>query len=103
MFYHLLAGQHASRYFFLNEDSKIFLNAAYLLGIPRSSIINFEKSDDLLIKARPNFVFGLGYNFKNKFSVEFRGGAPREILGRYSFWDSKYRKFSIILGYYIVS
>lgn len=88
-------------YFFLNDNSKIFINGAFVFDFSFNSKIDFENGNDLDITTRKNIVLGLGYNFKNKYSLEMRYGLSREILSDYIAWTSNYRTFSIIFGYNI--
>lgn len=91
-------------YFFLNNDSKIFINMAYVLDFSSNTTIQFERADGsplntLDVNSRDNLAFGLGYKFKNKYVLEFRYQSDREILGDYVNWNSKYNSISIIFGY----
>lgn len=97
-------------YFFLNEQSKIFING----GIVVDAIIkrevdssdenkfdfNSTNESDLKGNAELGFSFGLGFKFKNKFSVEANITPSREIF-EYNSISSSYNSFSIILGYSI--
>ncbi len=91
-------------YFFLNNNSKIFINASYIFDISSKSSIEFTRGDgsnlnSLEIETRSNLAFGLGYKHNDKYSLEFRYQTPREILESYSFWNSEYKTLSIIFGY----
>lgn len=88
-------------YFFINENSKIFMNLAYVFDMPLSSKIDYERSDDLDVNTRNNMIFGIGFNKFNRFSLELRIGTSRHILGGYLAWSSKYNTSSLILGYKI--
>ena len=94
------------RYIFLNKTSKIFINAAYVLGLAGKSNFDFTNSSDNNIKmvsgARNNLALGVGYNFKNKFSVEIRTNTGRQILSDYISWSAKYSSTGIVLGYKIL-
>lgn len=94
-------------YFFSNEKSKIFLNVGYAIDFSSNSTfiyqlnsgLNFDELD--INKTRNNLVIGAGYKFDKKYSIELRYLSPREIFGKYIFYDSKYKTVSIILGYSI--
>lgn len=89
-------------YLFLNSDSKLFLNAVLVFNNPiESSSVTAERKDilDLVIRTRPNFAFGFGYNFKDKLFVEMRRGFRRTILSDHKYWNSSYKTFSFIIGY----
>lgn len=88
-------------YFFLNEDSKIFVNGSYVFDFSGNSIIEFENNDDLPIESKSNIAFGLGYNHNSKYSLELRYHTSREILNNFVFWSSEYNTISLIFGYSI--
>ncbi|WP_415326231.1 tRNA modification GTPase [Chryseobacterium sp. MMS23-Vi53] len=85
-------------YFFLNDKSKIFINAAYVIDFQIKSKINTNYTE-LEISSGNNFAFGIGYKYNNKFLVEFRTSTQRTLLQNYNSWSSKYQTSSIILGY----
>jgi hypothetical protein len=92
-------------YFFLNDNSKLFINAAIVLDFSSKSNLEIRRSDDSLLEtfkldANNNYAFGVGYKLYDKFSVEFRY-QTRKALGEYAFYDSSYRTSSIIIGYSI--
>ncbi len=91
-------------YFFLNNNSKIFINASYIFDLSSNSSIEFTRNDgsnlnSLDIKTRPNLGFGIGYKQNDKYSLEMRYQTGREVLSEYSFWSSEYKTLSIIFGY----
>jgi hypothetical protein len=88
-------------YMFLNDKSKLFINLVYSLDFNNSDKkIEYESASivDLDIKTRNNLGFGFGYNFDNKYSIEFRSNSKREILGGYALFNGNYTSSSIILG-----
>ncbi|WP_347374846.1 outer membrane beta-barrel protein [Aequorivita sp. Q41] len=88
-------------YFFLNDESKIFLNAAYIVDLNLSSTINYENSGEVALKPKNNIGLGAGYNFDNKFSVEFRYSSSRELFTNFEYYKSDYNALAIIFGYTI--
>ncbi len=91
-------------YFFLNNNSKIFIDASYIFDLSSESSIEFKKNDgsninSLEIKTRRNMAMGIGYKQNDKYSLEIRYQTSREILGSYLFWNSEYKVFSVIFGY----
>lgn len=92
-------------YFFLKNNSKIFVNLSYLFEYNFDSSIKFEGENGNLIgrpieiKSRDGISLGGGYRL-DRYSLEFRYNTNRNILGS-SGWDTKYKAFSIILGYTI--
>lgn len=85
-------------YFFLNEKSKIFLNAAYIIDFKMKSSIKTEYSE-LEILSGNNFALGVGYKYNNKFISELRIQTSKNLLQGYNYWESNYNTVSIILGY----
>jgi hypothetical protein len=91
-------------YFFLNDNSKIFINASYMFNLAGNSTIDFIRSDgsivnSLKIRSRNNLAFGLGYKYKNRYGLEMRYLTNREILNDYLTWFSSYKTFSIVFEY----
>ncbi|MEN8119487.1 MAG: tRNA modification GTPase [Bacteroidota bacterium] len=89
-------------YLFLNDNSKIFINASYIFDFSFNSIIDFESAMDFYIMSRNNLAFGIGYNYNKKYSLELRYQTSRDIIG--STWgaqDSDYKTISVIFGYSI--
>jgi len=87
--------------FFINKNSKLFVNGAYVLDFDLASSIYSERKDlfDYDINSTPNFILGLGYKFKNKYSFEIRNNFKRDITSKYTFMNSNYNKISFIFGY----
>ena len=85
-------------HFFLNKKSKIFLSTAYVFNVGKTKYeFNIKGKFDSNI--RNNFVFGLGYVFTNKYSLEYRYYTPKEFLGGYVYWTSKYYSQGLVLSY----
>lgn len=85
-------------YFFLNNDSKIFINAGYLVDIKMNSTLTQDQRS-ITLESGSNFIFGAGFKYKNRFSAEARIGTARTLLRNYVYLDSDYKTASIILGY----
>ncbi|MCF6349229.1 MAG: hypothetical protein L3J20_13195 [Flavobacteriaceae bacterium] len=75
-------------YLFLNDESKIFINATYILNYALNSTIKFEVGQDLEIKPKNYYAIGMGYEFNNSLNIEFRKGFDQNILSQYAFWNS---------------
>ncbi len=91
-------------YFFLNKNSKIFINASIIFDLSPNSLIKLERIDgseidNLKIRAGSNFGFGTGYKLNNKYSIEIRYQTPREVLINTKSWESDYKNISLIFGY----
>lgn len=92
-------------YFFIKEsESKIFINASYVLDFDINSKVDYETRPDLDIKTSTitNLTFGIGYSIKSRYSTEIRYGLNRNILGDYTFWGSEFNTLSFILGYRVL-
>lgn len=85
-------------YFFLNDESKIFVNAFYTLIYTKDSDIKFNDETGLEIEKAAGQSIGLGYSNK-KLSAECRYEFTRDILSTYSYWFSDYNQVSLIFGY----
>lgn len=106
-------------YIYLNNDSKIFLNALLAFDfVNKKSNILFEEGkfhlesmqytfdDPILIKEMgivnsSSFGIGLGYQYKNKYSVEVKFYPSKKIIQKSNSWDTKFNSTSITLGYTI--
>ncbi len=88
-------------YFFLNDDSKLFLNAGLLQDFPLSSSFRPDRYNNLNTKSVLSASFGVGYKYKNKFSVELRSLLNRNILNWYIYYDSQFKNTGLIFGYTI--
>lgn len=95
-------------YFFLGENSKIFVDASYVFDLPmttqfEASLYNgttaVSPSDNAF--STENFAFGLGYKGFNKYSLEIRYQTDRKVIARSDLpsWISDFGSCSIILGY----
>ncbi len=91
-------------YFFLKNDSKIFVNAAFSFDFVLKSDIEYEEIEDVILTTDlsfanvPNFVFGAGYKYK-KYSLEVRASSNRDFYNTLPSWTSKYGSVSFIFGY----
>ncbi|MDB4334750.1 porin family protein [bacterium] len=86
-------------YFFLNEDSKLFINGLLILDYSYNSIIDYFPGEDFEIGTRFNFAYGLGYKYNDRYSLELRYQTGREILDNYLPLRSDYKTLSVIFGY----
>ena len=91
-------------YMYIDQKSKVFINAQYVLDFAMDSSIKSVRLDgtpyiDNKVKTLPRYAFGVGYNYNNKFGVEVR-----QLIGRvqYGFWSAKYNTTALILSYKIL-
>lgn len=88
-------------YFFLNNNSKIFINASYIRDFPNNSSVSYNTGSEWEItKTDASFGFGIGYKKDDKYSLEFRYHTARAIVNS-DFIGSDYNTSSIIFGYSI--
>ena len=88
-------------YFFLNNDSKILINGFLVPEFNFSSTIKFSDNSDVLdIDVSSAFALGIGYKFKNKYSIEYRYTTNKNLLSRYDGKpEAKFMNSSLIFGY----
>lgn len=85
-------------YLFFNDNSKLFVNCAYTISPALNSTIKKENNLYYDLHTRMGFSYGLGYNYKGKYSIEFR--ASSNSADKYYSY-SQYDTLSMILGYSI--
>jgi hypothetical protein len=83
-------------YLFLNDKSKIFINASFVYDFALES-----KVRNLDVESGMNAALGIGYNYNNLYSLEFRYHTSRDLLTDYVTWTSDYKTISVIFGYSI--
>lgn len=93
-------------YMFLNQTSKIFINVAYAFDAGSKTNITYTDVTNKTTReyesgSGSNFAFGLGYNFKNKFSFEARLNTKKELMRDYLTYSAKYSSIDFVLGYTI--
>ncbi|QGK75201.1 autotransporter outer membrane beta-barrel domain-containing protein [Flavobacterium sp. SLB02] len=91
-------------YFFLKNDSKIFINASYLVDFALNSKIELFRKDgssinSLDVKSRSTLALGVGGKLHDKYSIELRYIIDRSIVKDYIFVNSSFSTASLILGY----
>lgn len=85
-------------YFFLNDNSKVFINGYVVIDAVRNSTIHFEQTGDLTLVNTVSLAAGVGYNYNNRYTIELRSIGKRNMLSNYHFWTSEYGSSSIIFG-----
>ncbi len=91
-------------YFFLNDNSKLFLNVSYVFDMAMNSSIELKRADGVVldefkINSSNYLALGAGYKLNDKYSVELRYFTSKTLLGDYVFWNSDYKTMSLIVGY----
>lgn len=94
-------------YMFLNQNSKLFIDAAYSFDVSGKTKITYtnltagsSSKANLKSESDTNLAFGLGYSFKNKFSVEVRLNTKKELMN-YQNYSVKYNAIDFIFAYTI--
>lgn len=88
-------------YFFINNNSKLFINASYILDFTNNSTIFYNSNTILEITKSTNLGFGIGYKQNDKYSIELRYLTNRALLQQYESYYSDYKTVSLIFGYSI--
>ncbi len=86
-------------YFFLNDKSKLFVNASFVVDVVLDSKLTFELGDDLDVVSGSSIAIGFGYKYDNKYSAEVRYQTDRSLTVDYNAYNSKYSSFGLWLGY----
>ena len=92
----------ARHYMFLNDKSKVFLNAGFVYStdINDSYYGPLARPTAVEIDLNPTFVLGAGYKYK-KISAEFRYLGSQNMVRNQSTWEAHYKAYAVILGYEI--
>lgn len=91
-------------YMFLNENSKLHLDAQFSVNFNLDSHLTRKRADgseisSLKLKNKSNFALGFGYKYKNKYGAQLKYSFARNIMSEYVYWDAKYNTLSFILSY----
>lgn len=93
-------------YMFVNDKSKFFTNAQYVLIQSVNSTLYYDgnkyQTKERQILPSSSLFLGLGYNFRSKYSMEFRMNFKKNILDSYFSESSNYKSFSLVFGYSIL-
>ncbi len=105
-------GLGARHYFFLGDESKLFLSLGYVYDIPVGSEVLFANTnrnmDPILsdFKASSSINASIGLDFKKKYLLEARYGINQsfngfiEVPGNYYLdWRSNYSALTLMVGY----
>ena len=89
---------------FFSNKSKLFFDVLYVVDAPLANSLYGNNGDfiDLQINSvRNNFAMGIGFEYDNKYTIEFRHATKRDVLSKYYIWHSQYQSSSLIFGYTI--
>lgn len=104
----LVASLGVRHYFFIDETSKLFLNANFGMEFPLNSELRvntlFSQSDlEIQSSILDNYwAVGMGYSWRNKMSVEVRYNISQDLLVGYETWRSDFSGVSLLFGYTIL-
>jgi len=87
-------------YSFLNDNSKLFVNCQYIVETQLGSKIDYQPKSELKVVSRSPIAMGIGYKFKNKYSLEFRY-STKKITEQHVYLTSNYTTTALIFGYTI--
>mgnify|MGYP001167971153 CR=1 FL=1 len=87
----------------VNKESKLFLSSAFIFGFSHIDFLgDNESSSDKFLSGDPSISLGLGYYYKNRYSLEARYRFNRVLVG--SIQENakiNVNSISIVLGYKI--
>lgn len=87
-------------YLFLNEQSKLFVNGQFNFVLVPGTQVEFGDRENLDVGRGLGANFGVGYNYKNTFSLELRYNTYQDILLGAPFSTiGTYNGISFIVGY----
>jgi hypothetical protein len=93
-------------YMFLNQKSKIFISFIYSIDVGGNTEVTYKdlansgNTTTFKSTSDQSFAFGLGYNFKNKFSFEAKLNTGKELMN-YTYYNAKHKAIDLIFGYTI--
>jgi hypothetical protein len=89
------------RYFPLNESSRLFIDAAYVLDVAFNSTLttSIVQNNTEDISAGSSVSFAFGYKLNNKYGMEVRYYSSRNILASEVFREMHYSNISLLLSY----
>lgn len=86
-------------YMFLNNNSKIFMNAGLAPQFTSKSTLKYS-SAVLEVSNTIGYFIGAGFS-KSRYNIELRYNLGRNLIPSYPFWDSNYNSVSVLVGYKI--
>ncbi|MEH6536364.1 MAG: outer membrane beta-barrel protein [Psychroserpens sp.] len=86
-------------YMYLNDNSKLFINAAVVVSFDLSDDIEYRETNDLIISSGTTLLIGLGYDFNDRFSLEGRVYSNKDILSDYASYNGDLSSYGFVLGY----
>lgn len=91
------------RYINLSANSRLFLNASYIIAFNQNSSIEFENSNPIEFSKFTNWAFGIGFDIHKKYGMEFRYYTSKNNMFKETYYQSEYENISIAFVYTIFS
>ena len=85
-------------YFYISDNSRIFLNASFVLDSPIDSKIT-RRGAEFKIQSTANFAFGAGYSYRDRLSIEIQQSTARALFRQSTTWITSYTYSSLVLGF----
>lgn len=85
-------------YVFTKNQSKAFIDLAFVTGLYLNSEITRNSSEYLNIQGGNNFRLGAGYSF-GKHSLSLNFDYNKDLLGDYPTWNSSYNRLTLVFKY----
>ncbi|MEA1898321.1 MAG: hypothetical protein U9N53_11750 [Bacteroidota bacterium] len=85
-------------YAFINNQSKAFIDLAFVTGLYLNSEITMDSSEYLNLQGANNFRLGAGYSI-GKHSLSLNFDYNKDLLGDYPTWDSSYNRLTLMFKY----
>jgi hypothetical protein len=93
-------------YFYLNQNSKIFVNVGYVADLLINSSYNVSTSinpnenlESIDLDTDGVISLGIGFKYMDKYSIEFRHHTKRNVLTNYSNYNTEFNTSAFIIGY----
>jgi hypothetical protein len=87
-------------YFFLSQNSKIFLNWFYLMSFDLGESSVAVGSTTYELGKNDSWSFGAGFVYK-KFGIDARYYMPQDVISEFNNVEGNYKRFSLMLSYCI--
>lgn len=84
-------------YMFLNQKSRIFVNAAYVMAFKAGNATLRNRFTEFDVTGAANFLFGAGYSYDGKYGIEFRCNTSRDLTD-VLYRSVKYNNVGVVLS-----
>lgn len=90
-------------YMFLNDNSRIFISAGYVINNVLDGTVDFDMFDDIDLSASFNGFVELGFILKNRFNLAGQYHFNRNLLRSQLGWRSEFNSIDVVIGYNILA